>query len=299
MAGMDVNIEALMASGEKYLALVGSVPVRYIALALLSYYLSVMLYALRWKVILRGTGNNVEFLKLFKIFMGSIFLNNVTPTSRSGGELLRIFWLSKEKEVPIPISTASVVYERVLEAIPFMFLMLLGALRLLHESLAVVALMFIGVILLWAKWDSVLRLFLRIMRSELDDRSVSQLEELKRSWRITLAGIGLSTVVWLLDVFRIKVVALAFGLNLSLGVVVLISVANMLLGMASITPGGVGIMEGGLIGVLMHLGIPAVFAVPVTLMERFVSFVQSTVVGMIVMFSSGGAEIWKALKSRS
>lgn len=296
---MIVNVEALISSGERYISLVESVPLHYLALALLSYYLSVMLYALRWKVILRGTGNDVELVRLFKIFMGSIFLNNVTPTSRSGGELLRIVWLSREKEVPLPISTASVVYERVLEAVPFMFLMLLGALRLLHDGVLIAVMMMGGVLLLWAKWDSLLRLFLRLMKSELDEHSISQLEELKHSWRVTLAGIGLSTAVWVLDVFRIKVVALAFGLNLPIGVVVLISVANMLLGIASITPGGIGIMEGGLIGVLIHLGIPAVFAVPVTLMERFVSYVQSTVVGMIVMFSSGGAEIWRALKSRS
>ncbi len=296
---MIVNVEALISSGERYISLMENIPLHYLVLALLSYYLSVMLYALRWKVILRGTGNDAELVRLFKIFMGSIFLNNVTPTSRSGGELLRIVWLSREKEVPLPISTASVVYERVLEAVPFMLLMLLGALRLLHDGVLIAVLMMVGVVLLWAKWDSLLRLFLRLMKSELDEHSISQLEELKRSWRVTLVGIGLSTAVWVLDVFRIKVVALAFGLNLPIGVVVLISVANMLLGIASITPGGIGITEGGLIGVLIHLGIPAVFAVPVTFMERFVSYVQSTVVGMIVMFSSGGAEIWRALKSRS
>ncbi|WP_297421049.1 hypothetical protein [Thermococcus sp.] len=78
--GMVVNVEALINSGERYLDLMGSVPVHYLALAILSCYLSVVLYALRWKVILRGTGDDVGFIRLLK-------------------------------KVPLPISTASVIYE--------------------------------------------------------------------------------------------------------------------------------------------------------------------------------------------
>lgn len=59
-----------------------------------------------------------------------------------------------------------------------------------------------------------------------------------------------------------------------------------------------GIIEGGLIGTLTYFGIPTALAVSITLLERFVSYVVSSLVGLVVLLTSGGVEIWKALKSQ-
>ncbi len=116
---------------------------------------------------------------------------------------------------------------------------------------------------------------------------------------LNVAAIILSSVVWLLDVLRLKLITLAFGLNLAWSFIAVISIANLFFGLLAFTPGGgVGIIEGGLIGTLTYFGIPTALAVSITLLERFVSYVVSSLVGLVVLLTSGGVEIWKALKSQ-
>jgi uncharacterized protein (TIRG00374 family) len=115
---------------------------------------------------------------------------------------------------------------------------------------------------------------------------------------LNVVAVLLSSTVWLLDVVRLKLIALAFGLNLAWSFIAVISIANLLFGLVAFTPGGVGIIEGGLVGTLTYFGIPMALAVSITLLERFVSYVASSLVGLAVLLTSGGVEIWKALRSQ-
>uniref|UniRef100_UPI0025E844E8 lysylphosphatidylglycerol synthase transmembrane domain-containing protein n=1 Tax=Thermosulfurimonas sp. TaxID=2080236 RepID=UPI0025E844E8 len=90
------------------------------------YYLSVFIYALRWKLVLEEMGRNIPLSDLVRINLSSIFVNNITPMSRSGGEVLRITWLSKKYKVPIILSSISIVYERFSEIIPILILTLIS-----------------------------------------------------------------------------------------------------------------------------------------------------------------------------
>jgi len=291
-------LENFVQSGAKYLGVLRHVPLHYLLLAIGTYYVSVFLYTVRWKLILDRIGKKLPLLDLFKIFIASIFVNNVTPTSRSGGEVLRITWVSKKANLPLGVSVASVVYERLLEAIPFLFLMLLTGVYVVPSKLPLLALLLLAAGAMWFRWDLVVGLFLRITKTQIDDAGMAELSKLRKSVLVTGGGVALSTAVWVLDVIRFKLITMAFGLSLPWGLLVAVSVVNMLLGLMSFTPGGVGIMEGGLIGAMIHFGIPQLFAVSITLLERFISYVLSTVVGMGVLLLSGGSELWRALKSR-
>lgn len=69
--------------------------IRYIILAFLVYLLSVYLFAVRWQKVLSCIGYNLKAADLFPILFGAIFVNNLTPANRTGGEPLRIFWANK------------------------------------------------------------------------------------------------------------------------------------------------------------------------------------------------------------
>lgn len=291
-------LENILNGGEQYVVVLKRIPPYYFLSAVAIYYLSILLYTLRWKLILDEIGKKVPLRDLLKMLMASIFVNNITPTSRSGGEVLRITWVSKKAEIPLGVSAASVIYERLLEAIPFLFLMLLAGMYVIPVRLPFFMLLLVVVWVMWARWDLVVGVFLRATKTEIDEEGVRELSKLRGSILVTGGGIVLSTLVWVLDVARFKLITMAFGLSLPWELIVAISVINMLLGLMSITPGGVGIIEGGLIGTLVHLGIPQIFAVSITLLERFISYVLSTLVGMGVLLLSGGSEVWKVLKSR-
>ena len=291
-------IEGIINSAGQYFSVMSSASLRYIALAFLTYYISVVLYAVRWKLVLRGMGKDAPLFELVKAILASIFMNNITPLSRSGGELLRMAWVSKRARIPTGVSAVSIVYERILETIPVFILFMAGVTYFSEESMLFLLVGILGVGLLWFKWEAFVRFSLRVFKTDVSDEELSAILALKNQHNTNILGIGLSSLVWLLDVARLKLIALAFGLNLGWTFIALVSIANLIFGLVAFTPGGIGIIEGGLIGTLTYFGIPGPFAVSITLLERFVSYVVSTIVGFLVLLASGGVEIWKALKSQ-
>ncbi|ASJ01277.1 lysylphosphatidylglycerol synthase transmembrane domain-containing protein [Thermococcus gorgonarius] len=288
---------SVLGDGHEYLTLLGRVSVLYLLLAIFVYYFSVLIYAFRWKLILGGIGKDVPFLELVKSILASIFMNNVTPMSRSGGEVLRIAWISRKGKIPVGLSAMSVVYERILETIPVFVLFLVGMLYFSSIPGLLFVLGVLGIALVWIRWEDFVRISLRVFRTSVSYEEMERIVSLKRCHNVTLGGILLSSAIWILDVLRLKLITLAFGLHLSISILVVVSIANLLLGLVALTPGGVGIIEGGLVGTLAYFGLPLAMAVSVTLLERFVSYVLSTVVGFFVLVTSGGREIWRALKS--
>ena len=291
--------ESLLSSTAEYTSAILNASLRYLGLAFATYYVSVFLYAIRWKLILRGIGRDAPLMELVKAILASIFMNNETPLSRSGGEFLRVAWVSKKADIPSGISAASIVYERILETVPVFLLFMVGISYFSSSrSLPLILLGMAGVLLIWIKWDSFVRLSLRVFRMKVTEEEMEKISALKGMHHINLAAITLSSAVWLLDVLRLKFIGLAFGLNLSWTLLALVSIASLLLGLVAVTPGGVGIIEGGLVGTLTYFGIPMALALPMTLLERFVSYVVSSIVGFLVILASGGVEIWNALKSQ-
>jgi len=291
-------IGGIVNSAGEYFSVISTASLRYIALAFLTYYISVVIYGLRWKLVLRGMGRDAPLFELVKAILASIFMNNITPLSRSGGEILRVAWVSKRANIPAGVSAVSIVYERILETIPVFVLFMIGMTYFSRDSMPLLILAIGGVLLLWVKWESFVRLSLRVFGTEVGEGELESILNLKSRHNVNLAGIGLSSVVWLLDVLRLKLIAMALGLSLGWSFIAVVSIANLLFGILAFTPGGIGIIEGGLIGTLTYFGVPSPLAVSITLLERFVSYVVSTIVGFIVLVASGGIEIWRALRSQ-
>ncbi|WP_297092302.1 flippase-like domain-containing protein [Thermococcus sp.] len=292
-------LESLIASAKQYFSVVGTASLKYLTLAFLTYYVSVVLYGIRWKLVLRGVGKDAPLHELVKAILASIFMNNVTPMSRSGGELLRMAWVSKKANIPAGVSAVSIVYERILETIPVFGLFLVGMMYFSSEEpIPFVILGIAGIFLIWVKWDSFVRLSLRLFRTPVTPEEMEKITSLRNMHSLNIIAVLLSSTVWLLDVVRLKLITLAFGLHLAWSFIAVISIANLLFGLIAFTPGGVGIIEGGLVGTLTYFGIPMALAVSITLLERFVSYVASSLVGLAVLLTSGGVEIWKALRSQ-
>ncbi|WP_456396890.1 lysylphosphatidylglycerol synthase transmembrane domain-containing protein [Thermococcus sp.] len=268
-----------------------------LGIAIATYYLSVFIYALRWKIVLGGMGKTIPLNDLLKINLSSIFVNNITPMSRGGGEILRIAWVSKKHGIPVAVSTASILYERISEIVPILILVVLSISYFATHLILFVLILSVIVIGIWFKWDRIIELSIRLFKINLTQEDLVRMLELRKKPALNLLAIGLSSMVWFLDVIRLKLIAMAFGWSPPLTFLSVISLANLLFGLLAFTPGGIGIVEGGLLGTLTYFGIPSTLAISVTLLERFISYVSSTVIGFITLVTSGGVEIWKALRS--
>ncbi|NJE61209.1 lysylphosphatidylglycerol synthase transmembrane domain-containing protein [Thermococcus sp. 21S7] len=283
-----------------YTSLIGSMDPRalwFFVGAMGTYYVSTVIYALRWKIVLSEMGREIPLLELLKVTLSSIFINNITPMSRGGGEVLRVAWISKVHDVPVTLSMGSIIYERISEVVPLMLLLAIGLSHFSGHLVASTLLITALVVGLWLKWESTVRFSLRIFKTHISEEDVDRLVALKKNVPFNLTVVGLSSLVWALDITRLKLITMAFKWNPPLELLAVISLANLLFGLLAFTPGGIGIVEGGLVGSMKYFGIDGPLAVSVALLERFISYVSSTIVGFVTLVTSGGMKVWRASKS--
>ena len=97
-------------------------------------------------------------------------------------------------------------------------------------------------------------------------------------WRRALAS---SVGIWAFDYLSLVAVLVALHTNPQPSVVLLAFTAAKILGMVPLTPGGLGIVEAGLTGMLTLAGIPAPQALLATLAYRIVSYWLSLPAGLV------------------
>ena len=90
----------------------------------------------------------------------------------------------------------------------------------------------------------------------------------------------LGLIGWILEILRLYCVVLALGLTLTPEHAILVALAGALLSVFP-TPGGIGVVEPGLVGVLM-LGVSRESAVAITLVDRTITYLSVVLLGGLV-----------------
>jgi uncharacterized membrane protein YbhN (UPF0104 family) len=92
----------------------------------------------------------------------------------------------------------------------------------------------------------------------------------------------LGLLAWLAEVLRLYLVGLALGLDLSLFVATYVALAGSLLTLVP-TPGGLGAVESGVVGLLVRLSaLPVDAAAAVVVVDRSISYLSIIVIGAIL-----------------
>ncbi len=269
------------------------VKLRYVLLAFILYIFSVFLFAIRWGSVLTALGYRIKVWALVPILFGAISINNFTPANRMGGEPLRIFWLREQFDVRFSHAFVSIVYERAVEAVPVvaLFLYALSQLPVFQDDILKVA-VYLAIVLLLAFCSY---LFIKIKLSSVVKTLIGYSKQLNQAFLPTLT---LSSLVWVQDILRLKLITLAFGLHLRVNIIVLLSILYLLLGSVPLTPGGLGVVDGGLVSALTLFNIPAGIAIGVVAVERFISYVMSGAIGVACLLYFGGLRIWRSTGSQ-
>lgn len=273
---------------------------RYVFLAISVYLLSVYLFSVRWQQVLSCIGYNLKVTSLIPVYFGEVFVNNVTPGGNmAAGESFRILWANKLFGISYSNAFKTVFFERLVEAIPVFLL----SIYILYAfpSLEIRFLPSIDKLTL----KSVHLLFLVFLAAGIAiwffrARLASLFRNIQKNWkqfkRAFIPVLLLSCGVWTLDVIRLKLVALALNIDISLSLIVTISILTFVLGALPLTPGGLGIIEGGLISLLLYFGLSLASASSFVLLERFISYGISSIIGFLYLSYYGGFKIWKKSK---
>jgi len=291
------------------LEVVGSANHLFIALAIAIYFLSVGIWAIRWRMALSFIDCRISFGTCYLIICATIFLNNVTPIARVGGDPFgRVYMLHRLENTSYSSGMASVVGEYALTPLLIISFLMAGLLLQFGKgSLQLTSILIAAWILAASATIFIPRLFFKkriaakgiggiinrvlgwfgkrgnvgeIMEG-IDTFYSSSYATIDRWKKVFLIG-SWTLLTSALEAFRLYTVFLALGYYPTLPMLLVASSLPIIVGFIPLLPGGLVLVEGSLISIFTLFGVPLDLAIGATLIERGLSFVLSTIVGAVV-----------------
>ncbi|XRO77398.1 UPF0104 family protein [Methanocaldococcus sp. 10A] len=281
----------------------------YIILAFILQIVISILLALRWRYITDILGYKASMKNLFLLILMGLFINNITPSMRGGGEAFRAYYLSKLEKIPKGLAFSTVVVERVLDTAIFLFftLFVIGYFVVtgfkyleylilswicLFSLTAVVIYLIANKKLLIKTVTKISKFICKYCSYNYDEEKIlKSIDEFYNSMRFfknkrgreVYIAIILSVGWYVLDILKLWLLFLSLHYIVSIVSVAAVYLITLLSGVLSITPSGFGTADMVMILSFSAFKIPPSVAAAVTLLDRFVSYVIPTLLGYIAM----------------
>ncbi len=264
-------------------------------LAFVAFYCSFLVRTLRWQVLLRNTREWSPYRNLFQIVILAFFANCILPAKM--GDFYRAYLLRERTRIPGSKGLGTIVSERVLDFLVLMILLLLSGLlsfrsaipsqflRAFVAGLAISLTLVLGLLLLRFGNGRMARWVPKRFKEHLGRFTGGLLDAFtdRLPWIV-----GLSVLVWMAESARLYLVVLALPLPVSLHLaqVVFIALVASLLTTIPALPGGLVLVEGGIIAVLAVFGLTPSQGLSVAILDRVISYWSLIAVGLVVFLVS-------------
>jgi uncharacterized protein (TIRG00374 family) len=265
------------------------------ALAFAAFYFSFVVRTVRWEILLRNTGENNRFGELFHIIILAWFANCVLPAKM--GDFYRAYLLRQQTEISGSKGLGTIFSERALDFLVLMSLLIVSGLISFRASVPgrFVPAFIVGLVIA----TGLIAGLLVIRYSEgrlsrfLPERLRERATRFKHGLLSAFAGrlpllLGLTVLVWMAESARLFLVvqALPLHISLSLAQIMFIALVASLLTTIPALPGGLVLVEGGIIAVLVFFGLTASQALSVAILDRLISYWSLIAVGLVVFLLS-------------
>jgi uncharacterized protein (TIRG00374 family) len=275
----------------------------YLILALLIFYLTFPLRAIRWRLLLEQSHITTRADRqswaslpaLMEYIYLSWFVNCVVPAKL--GDVYRGYLLKHNGKTSFASTVGTIFAERLLDMLGlFTFLTVSGfALFGTHLPKETQWLFYIGaglvgviiLLLLSLRWfgPTVERFIPERLKERYARFSASALTSFQPAMLPRL--IGLTLFIWLLEGCRLYFVIVSMNLSLPLPLVVFVSLASSLLTVVPFTPAGLGLVEGAVTAVLVTVvNLSRPVALAITLLDRLINFWSIIIFGLILYLVS-------------
>jgi uncharacterized protein (TIRG00374 family) len=266
--------------------------------AFVIYYIGFPLRGYRWSLLLRGIGAKVSVRDSTEIIFVSWLVNSVVPAKL--GEVYRAWLLKANFPVSLSSTFGTIFIERMFDVFAIVILGLGAAFWSfrtgLDDTVRLIMLLGIAVIVAIAVGLITLRSFgsRLVERLPLPDKAVELYERFEEGVfsmdRRTLPMISLLTLlIWTTEAIRLLFVTYALGFEISLGIsgAFFVALVASLLTAVPLTPAGLGIVEAGIVGLLVGVyGADANEAAAIALVDRAISVLSVIVLGFIAYLLS-------------
>jgi uncharacterized protein (TIRG00374 family) len=253
-------------------------------LSLLNYFVRF----LRWEFYLRKLNIKIPALKSFLIFISGLTMS-ITPAKF--GEALKSYLLKLTDNIQISRSAPIVVAERLTDFIALVILAIYGSFYFNYgrEIVASVGLVLVGSVLLISKREF-FYLILNQMRKFAGEKisgkihiaydSIVELVNVK----ILIPSVLISTLSWFFECVGFYLVVNFYSHGFSLDLATFIYSFSTIAGAVSMLPGGLGITEGSMTGLLILNKIQKDNAVAITIIIRFATLWFAVGLGIFALY---------------
>lgn len=260
--------------------------------ALIVYQASFLVRSWRWKLLLRNAGEDRPTMPLVPILVVSFFVNCVVPAKM--GDVYRAYLARLRQRVPVSRALGTIIAERLLDLVVLMGLLLIAGAIVFHDRAPAVLIPYLvaGVAVCAAGIGAILVMragrgqrLLRLLPEAVFHRYESFRMGTVESFRHMEVLIPLTALVWGMESARLALVVFALGDGGSLGPaqLLLIALVAALLTTVPFLPGGLGLVEAGMVGVLVSVGgLGRNAALSIALLDRSISYGSVVAVGAVV-----------------
>jgi uncharacterized protein (TIRG00374 family) len=261
------------------------------AAAILVYYVSFVARGLRWRILLANAGEPRRATRLIPIILASFFVNCVVPAKM--GDVYRAYLGRIRERIPGSKAFGTVVSERLLDLCVLMVLLLASGAYVFHKRSSAALIPYvvgggllsavgIGIVALMRSGHGtrILRLLPEAIFHRYESFRSGAVTSLRR-WPLLIVLTG---VVWSCESGRLGLVIAALGLSAQVGPsqFVLVALVAALLTTVPFTPGGVGLVQGGVTASLVVVaGLDNTRAFSVALLDGSISYGSLVVIGFI------------------
>lgn len=261
--------------------------------------LSVVTIAWRWQFLLQAVAH-VSLARLTSLVCIGYMGNNIYPFR--SGEALRIYLLRRGDGVPIVKGTTTVVVERVFDGVVMLSFVIIPLLFIdlaseeVRAVVAIAAPLFLALTVLFFALSArpdLLRRFAGLIPGKpgdivtgITDDIAAGLEGLRSPAHLAGAVIS-SYITWGIQGIVYGMVALAFGLDVNYGLMLLVVGVVNLAGLIPASPGQIGVFEFFASAALVSAGIPEADALAYALVVHLVIWLPVTVIGFALLIRQG------------
>lgn len=270
----------------------------YVLLGFLAITAAFFIRTWRWSVLLRTSGHVVPRSILFKCLMFGFFLNFFLPAR--AGDIARGGALKATGKTPMGISLSTIVIERAMDMLTLALLLGAGAMFVTRSgtmlavagAALVIALLLVLVLAFAYKYDRFISRKLGKRFPAISGFMSTMKEGLYKMYDnpgALVLSVAISIPVWLLEISGIYIAAKAIGYSIPFSLAAVAGITSFLSLTIPVTPGGIGVYEGTMVGVFVLFGIPVTTGISLALVDHFVRASVTLIFGMISTIHLGFA----------
>jgi uncharacterized protein (TIRG00374 family) len=257
----------------------------HLLLAIILWVSGSLIRTVRWHYLLSEFDNRIPFKKNFKYYLAG-FSFVISPGRM--GEIVRSPYIKRDYGISISKTSSIVFLERFYDLLGLTLILCIGLIMVEFTMtvLLVPAIIIIFAVLVLKNKNKMLKMLKLMSKIKMFKKLDSNVEEVYDSVqklmkkKLFIFGFSISICTKLLHTVAVYFLITGLGAVISFQEIMVIFPASLFIAAISFIPAGIGILEGGMIGLLTLNGVQYEIAIATTILIRIIGIGLITVIGL-------------------